>query len=120
MDSKSLHDEVSFKVSKLANPNYCISFALAVSFWDKEMQKAIYRISGLLRSADEIGNTTMDYSKTASPDKFETDHYEAHQSGISLNLILHSFQPSLRYTISGELFKALLAKALIFDKMRLV
>ncbi len=110
MDSKGLYDDVSFKVSKLVTRTYSTSFSIAVSFLDKEMQMAIYSIYGFVRSADEIVDTFLDHDKAALLDKFENDYYEAHRIGISLNLILHSFQLTVnRYKIPDELIRAFLS-----------
>ena len=110
MDSKSLYDEVSFKVSKLVTQTYSTSFSIAVSFLDKDIRKSIYSIYGFVRFADEIVDTFLQHDKVSLLDKFEADYYEAQKSGISLNPILHSFQLTVsQYKISDELIKAFLA-----------
>ena len=110
MDSKSLFDDVSFKVSKLVTHTYSTSFSIAVSFLDDKMQKAIYSIYGFVRSADEIVDTFLDHDKAALLDKFENDYYDAMANGISLNLVLHSFQLTVkRYKIPDELIRAFLS-----------
>lgn len=109
MDSANLYDQVSFKVSKLVTRNYSTSFSIAVSFLDIEIQNAIYSIYGFVRSADEIVDTFLGHDKERLLDKFEADYYEALKYGISLNLVLHSFQLTVkRYQISDELIKAFL------------
>ncbi len=110
MDSINLYDQVSFKVSKLVTQSYSTSFSIAVSFLDKQIQHAIYSIYGFVRSADEIVDTFLEHDKEALLDKFEDDYYEALKYGISLNLVLHSFQLTVkRYKISDDLIQAFLS-----------
>ena len=107
MDSLNLYDQVSFKVSKLVTRTYSTSFSIAVSFLDVQIQNAIYSIYGFVRCADEIVDTFLGHDKETLLDKFEADYYEALKSGISLNLVLHSFQLTVkRYHISDDLIKA--------------
>lgn len=105
-----MYDELSFKVSKLVTKTYSTSFSIAVSFLDAEIQKGIYSIYGFVRSADEIVDSFLNYDKGALLDKFEADYYEAQKSGISLNLVLHSFQMTVRrYKIPDDLIRAFLS-----------
>ncbi|MEI7525384.1 MAG: squalene/phytoene synthase family protein [Mariniphaga sp.] len=109
MDSVNLYDQVSFKVSKLVTRTYSTSFSIAVSFLDLKIQNAIYSIYGFVRCADEIVDTFLGHDKEMLLDKFEADYYEALNCGISLNLVLHSFQLTVkRYQIPDELIKAFL------------
>ena len=110
MDSGNLFDEVAYKVSKLVTKTYSTSFSIAVSFLDDEIQKAIYSIYGFVRSADEIVDSFLNYDKEALLDKFESDYEEAQKNGISLNLVLHSFQMTVRrYQIPDDLIRAFLS-----------
>jgi phytoene/squalene synthetase len=109
MDLMQLYNDVSFKISKLVTHNYSTSFSIAVSFLDKEMQNAIYSIYGFVRLADEIVDTFHDYDKKSLLHRFESDYYEALNSGLSLNPVLHSFQYVVnRYKIPDELIQAFL------------
>ncbi len=110
MESKNLYDEVSFKVSKVITQSYSTSFSIAVSFLDNEMQKAIYSIYSFVRSADEIVDTFLEHDKKTLLDKFEADYYDALKNGISLNLVLHSFQLTVqKYRIPDELIQSFLS-----------
>ena len=110
MESKNLYDEVSFKVSKVITQSYSTSFSIAVSFLDNEMQKAIYSIYSFVRSADEIVDTFLEHDKKTLLDKFEADYYDALKNGISLNLVLHSFQFTVqKYQIPDELIQSFLS-----------
>ena len=110
MDSTFLFDQVSFKVSKLVTRSYSTSFSIAVSFLNDDMQQAIYSIYGFVRCADEIVDTFQEHNKEALLDKFEEDYYEAQKSGISINMVLHSFQLTVkRYRIPEELIKSFLS-----------
>jgi 15-cis-phytoene synthase len=109
MDTDPLYDQVSFKVSKLVTRNYSTSFSIAVSFLDKEVQMAIHSIYGFVRLADEIVDTFLLHDKETLLDKFEADYYEAFKNGVSLNLVLHSFQLTVKkYSISDDLIQAFL------------
>jgi 15-cis-phytoene synthase len=106
---KQLYDKVSFETSKLATISYSNSFSLAVSTLTPEMQNAIYSIYGFVRLADEIVDTFHDYNKKDLLDKFEKDYYEAFQQGISMNLILNSFQITVKkYKIPDDLIQSFL------------
>jgi phytoene synthase len=106
---KQLYDKVSFKTSKLATRSYSSSFSLAVSTLDTKMQDAIYSIYGFVRLADEIVDTFHNYDKKELLDKFEKDYYDAVKHGISLNLILNSFQLTVKkYHIADEYIKSFL------------
>ena len=110
MDSISLYDQVSFKVSKLVTRSYSTSFSIAVSFLDDDIQQAIYSIYGFVRCADEIVDSFLEHNKEALLDKFEEDYYEAQKSGVSLNMVLHAFQLTVKkYRIPEELINAFLS-----------
>jgi len=109
MASVNLYDHVSYETSKLVTKTYSTSFSIAVSFLDPKVRKAIYSIYGFVRYADEIVDSFDQFDKDALLEKFEADYYEAYQSGISLNPILHSFQMIVRlYQIPDELIQAFL------------
>lgn len=110
MKTDPLYDQVSFKVSKLVTRSYSTSFSIAVSFLDKEVQMAIHSIYGFVRLADEIVDTFLTHDKELLLDKFEADYYEAFKNGVSLNLVLHSFQLTVKkYAISDDLIQAFLS-----------
>jgi 15-cis-phytoene synthase len=104
-----LYNTVSFKISKLVTRTYSTSFSIAVSFLDSEMQDAIYSIYGFVRFADEIVDSFENCDKKQLLEKFEGDYYEAFNSGLSLNPILHSFQQIVKtYKIPDEFIQSFL------------
>jgi phytoene synthase len=106
---QQLYDKVSFETSKLTTRSYSNSFSLAVSTLNTEMQDAIYSIYGFVRLADEIVDTFHNYNKKELLDKFESDYYDAVKHGISLNLILHSFQLTVKkYDIQDDFIQSFL------------
>jgi 15-cis-phytoene synthase len=115
---KQLYNEVSFKSSKLVTRSYSNSFSMAVSSLNHEMQDAIYSIYGFVRLADEIVDTFHDYNKKELLDKFEKDYYDAVHQGISLNMILNSFQITVKkYQIPDDLIRSFL-KSMRFDLVK--
>jgi len=105
----NLYDHTSFKTSKLITNAYSTSFSFATRLFDKETQEAIYNIYGFVRIADEIVDTFHSYNKNYLLDKFEADYYEAIEQGISTNLVLHSFQHTVKkYNIPDEHVRAFL------------
>ena len=106
---KALFDNVCQEMSELTTKRYSTSFSLGISFLHKDLQKPIYSIYGFVRFADEIVDTFHQFDKKYLLDKFKSDTYEAIETGISLNPILHSFQKIVRqYKIDHELIDAFL------------
>ena len=65
---------------------------MGIRVFDKKYRSPIYAIYGFVRFADEIVDTFHDFPKKELLDKFRRDTFEAIESGISLNPVLHSFQ----------------------------
>jgi phytoene synthase len=113
-----LYNDTSFRISKIVTHSYSTSFSIAVSFLDKEMQRAIYSIYGFVRFADEIVDTFHDYNKKDLLTEFERSYYKAYKEGISLNPVLHSFQITVKkYNIPDDLIQAFL-KSMYFDLVK--
>lgn len=87
-----LFDNTAFKISKIVTENYSTSFSAATGLLDKNHRAAIYSIYGFVRFADEIVDTFHAWNKELLLEKFEKDLFQALETGISLNPVLHSFQ----------------------------
>ena len=104
-----LYDQTTFECSKLITQRYSTSFTLGIKTLDKKFHYPIYSIYGFVRYADEIVDTFHDFDKKALLDKFKADTYEAIESGLSLNPVLHSFQAIVNeYHIDHELIDSFL------------
>jgi phytoene/squalene synthetase len=100
----------SIDISRKTTRNYSTSFSLGVRILDKEYRDPIYAIYGFVRFADEIVDTFHDKDQKKLFEKFRSDTYEAIDTGISSNPILHSFQWAVNtYKIDKELIDAFLA-----------
>lgn len=104
-----LFDQTTLECSKLITERYSTSFTLGIKTLDKKFHFPIYAIYGFVRYADEIVDTFYGYDQKALLDRFKKDTYEAIETGISLNPVLHSFQMVVnRYKIEYELIEAFL------------
>lgn len=109
MSSLTLYKEVSYKISREVTRSYSTSFSIAVSFFEPQIQKAIYAIYGFVRFADEIVDSFSQYNQEKLLLKFERDYYEAYEDNISLNPVLHAFQAVVKqYKIPDQLISAFL------------
>jgi len=105
----SLYNQTCLECSSLITRRYSTSFSMGIRVFDKKYRAPIYAIYGFVRFADEIVDTFHDFPKKELLDKFRKDTYEAIESGISLNPILHSFQQVVNsYHIERELIDAFL------------
>lgn len=101
--NQNLFDTVSVKASRLITRSYSTSFSLATSMFDKDTREAIYSIYGFVRMADEIVDSFHGHDKKYLLQKFENDYYDALSQGISTNLILNSFQLTVKkYAIPDQ------------------
>ncbi|MGL4629803.1 MAG: phytoene/squalene synthase family protein [Leadbetterella sp.] len=104
-----LYQKTTYDCSKLVTENYSTSFALGIKTLQKRFHNPIYGIYGFVRLADEIVDTFHEFDKATLLRKFKNDTYEALNTGISLNPILHAFQQVVRdYSIDTELIDAFL------------
>lgn len=105
----SLYNQTCLECSSLITRRYSTSFSMGIRVFDKKYRSPIYAIYGFVRFADEIVDTFHDFPKKELLDKFRRDTYEAIESGISLNPVLHSFQNVVnKYNIERELIDAFL------------
>jgi len=82
---------------------------MGIRVFDRKYRAPIYAIYGFVRFADEIVDTFHDFPKKELLEKFRKDTWEAMETGISLNPVLHSFQHVVnRYGIERELIDAFL------------
>lgn len=104
-----LYDEISFRISKIVTCNYSTSFSIAVGFLKSDMRDAIYSIYGFVRIADEIVDSFHGFEKGKLLNQFEHDYYEAYETRICINPIIHSFQKTVRhYGIPDDLIQSFL------------
>ncbi len=106
---KTLYDTTAFEASKLITKKYSTSFSRAVGILSPKIRGAIYSIYGFVRLADEIVDTFHENDKEKLLQSFEQDYYNAYKDNLSLNIILHSFQLTVKkYKIDDELIQAFL------------
>ena len=104
-----LYQDTCMDCSKIITNNYSTSFSLGIKTLDKKYHRSIYAIYGFVRYADEIVDTFHQFDKHTLLSKFKKDTYEAIETGISLNPVLHSFQSVVRqYHIEHDLIEAFL------------
>lgn len=109
MNPRDLFDQTTFECSKLITQRYSTSFTLGIKTLDHKFHMPVYAIYGFVRYADEIVDTFHDQDKEKLLARFKKDTYEAIDSGISLNPVLHSFQLVVNhYQIDLELIEAFL------------
>ena len=105
----NLHNEVSYKCSKLVTNSYSTSFSLGVSLVHKDFVMPIHAIYGFVRFADEIVDSFHTSDKRKLLERFVKDTHDAINDKISLNPILHSFQDTVnKYNIDIELINTFL------------
>lgn len=109
MNPKELFDQTTFECSKLITQRYSTSFTLGIKTLDQKFHLPVYAIYGFVRYADEIVDTFHDQDKEKLLARFKKDTYEAIDSGISLNPVIHAFQLVVnKYKIEKELIEAFL------------
>lgn len=103
------YQETCLECSKIITQRYSTSFTLGIKTLHKRFHLPIYAIYGYVRAADEIVDTFHGYDKKTLLDQFRADTYQAIETGISLNPVLHSFQSVVnQYHIERELIDAFL------------
>lgn len=109
MDAITLFDQTTLECSRLITQRYSTSFTLGIKTLDKKFHLPIYAIYGFVRYADEIVDTFHNKDKQALLSRFKKDTFEALETGISLNPVLHAFQLIVNsYKISPDLIEAFL------------
>ncbi len=103
---ETFHD-VSQMCSRITTEKYSTSFSSAIRLLHQDLRLPIYNVYGFVRFADEIVDTFHGHDKALLLHQFKQQTYEAIESGISLNPILHSFQLTVnRYKIDLKLIAA--------------
>jgi 15-cis-phytoene synthase len=87
-----LFKETCLQCSKVITEAYSTSFTLGIKTLDKKFHLPVYAVYGFVRSADEIVDTFHGYDRRKLLLDFKKQTYEAIDSGISLNPVLHAFQ----------------------------
>ena len=101
---KKLFDELSFQVSKSTTEKYSTSFSLGILALKPSIRSGIYAIYGFVRLADEIVDSFHSYDKEKLLNRLKAETDNALDEGISLNLILQSFQQTVhQYKIDRKL-----------------
>lgn len=109
MNAKELFNQTTFECSKLITNRYSTSFSLGIKSLDKKFHYPIYAIYGFVRYADEIVDTFHEKDKSALLKDFKVQTYQAIESQISLNPVLHCFQMVVNeYQIDHALIEAFL------------
>lgn len=109
MNGIELFDQTTLECSRLITQRYSTSFTLGIKTLDKKFHLPIYAVYGFVRYADEIVDTFHDRDKQVLLDRFRKDAYEAIETKISLNPVLHAFQLIVnKYKIDRELIEAFL------------
>jgi len=104
-----LFKETCLKCSKVITQAYSTSFTLGIKTLHQQFHGPIYAIYGFVRCADEIVDTFHDYDKRKLLADFRRQTFEAIESGISLNPVLHAFQCVVKeYNIDASYIEAFL------------
>ncbi|QCR22915.1 phytoene/squalene synthase family protein [Pontibacter sp. SGAir0037] len=104
-----LFKETCLKCSKIITEAYSTSFTLGIKTLNRKYHLPIYAIYGFVRFADEIVDTFHDYDKKKLLQDFKQQTYEAIDSGLSLNPVLHAFQAVVNeYSIDRSYIEAFL------------
>ncbi len=103
------YTSVSLAASKQVTKRYSTSFSLGILAFGPSFRSPIYAIYGFVRLADEIVDSFHEFDKKHLLDQFRRHTFEAIESGISTNPILHAFQHTVNvYGIERELIGAFL------------
>src|SRR4028119_978927 len=92
----SLFNQSALACSKLITKRYSTSFTLGIRTLDSRFHLPVYAVYGFVRWADEIVDTFHDHDKAALFADFRRQTYEALETGLSFNPVLHSFQHVVR------------------------
>ncbi len=109
MNAVELYDNTALECSRLITQRYSTSFTLGIKTLDKKFHLPIYAIYGFVRYADEIVDTFHDQDKGKLLEKFKKNTYEAIETKLSLNPVLHAFQLMVnKYEIDHDLIESFL------------
>jgi phytoene/squalene synthetase len=103
------YTKTSYKLSKKLTVSYSTSFSWGIKVFKPEYRDPIFAIYGFVRVADEIVDTFHSFDKENLLKNFIDDTWEAIETGISTNPVLHAFQQVVReYKIDHKLITAFL------------
>ncbi|WP_242928544.1 phytoene/squalene synthase family protein [Pontibacter vulgaris] len=104
-----LFKDTCLKCSKVITEAYSTSFTLGIKTLHKKYHLPIYAIYGFVRLADEIVDTFHAHDKRSLLADFKKQTYEAIETGLSLNPVLHAFQGVVNeYKIERDFIDAFL------------
>ncbi|WP_439881940.1 phytoene/squalene synthase family protein [Pontibacter sp. MBLB2868] len=104
-----LFKNTCLQCSKIITEAYSTSFTLGIKTLDKKLHAPIYAIYGFVRCADEIVDTFHEFNKRKLLQDFKKQTFEAIETGISLNPVLHAFQCVVKeYSINHDYIEAFL------------
>jgi 15-cis-phytoene synthase len=107
--SLHLYNQTCLSCSRLITKRYSTSFSLGIRMLDKKFRDPVYAIYGFVRFADEIVDTFHDYDREKLLKAFREDTWQAIETGISLNPVLHAFQETVNtFHLSHDLIEAFL------------
>ena len=107
---RALYDQTCFECSRLITEQYTTSFGGGIRVFSKQVRQPIYAIYGFVRFADEIVDTFHEHDKAKLMADFKRQTFEAIETGLSLNPVLHAFQLTVnQYGITNNLILAFLA-----------
>jgi len=93
--------------SKLLTKHYSTSFYLATKLLDKDVQRHIYAIYGMVRVADELVDSLKPANSQDMLKDFEAQVHIATKTKLSLNPVLQAFAITFNeYSISAKLVQA--------------
>jgi 15-cis-phytoene synthase len=105
----TLYDQVSCEISRCITRRYSTSFSLGIYMLHRKLHEPIYSIYGFVRLADEIVDSFDGYDKEQLLNQFTSDTFNAIDTGISTNPVLHAFQLTVnKYQIDLELIDTFL------------
>jgi phytoene/squalene synthetase len=96
VDHEQLFTDTSLACSKLITSRYSTSFTLGIRTLEPRLHLPVYAVYGFVRWADEIVDTFHGHDKAALLADFRRQTYEAIETGLSLNPVLHAFQSVVR------------------------
>ncbi len=103
------YNDLCMDLSTVITQRYSTSFTRGIKTLHKRFHNPIYSVYGFVRLADEIVDTFHDFDKKTLLEKFRKDTWDAIDSRISTNPVLHAFQLIVnQYAIDKKLIEAFL------------
>jgi len=103
------YNQLCLELSTIITHRYSTSFTRGIKTLHKRFHEPIYAVYGFVRLADEIVDTFHDFDKKKLLDDFKSSTWEAINTGVSTNPVLHAFQLIVnKYKIEHELIEAFL------------